>query len=306
METSMNQLIRLATLCVLAVPAVSHAAVNLFACEPEWAALAKEIGGDKVSISAGVTAQQDPHRIEARPSLIARVRSADLVVCTGAELEVGWLPLLLRSAGNGKIQTGQPGYFMASDYVIKLEVPTRLDRSEGDVHPSGNPHVHLDPRNLVRIGQALGERLGRIDPGNAAYYQARASDFAARMDKAMAQWEAQAAPLRGIRVVAHHKDETYLFHWLGMTEVANLEPKPGIPPSAAYLAELLDRMKSDPGQMIVRSAYQDPKPAEWLSSRAQLPVVVLPFTVGGTPAASDLFGLFNDTINRLLAARKAS
>jgi zinc/manganese transport system substrate-binding protein len=166
--------------------------------------------------------------------------------------------------------------------------------------------VHLNPRNLVAIGKALAERLGRVDPGSAAYYQARAGDFTARMEKAIAQWEAQAAPLRGTRVVAHHKDESYLFRWLDMAEVANLEPKPGIPPSAAYLAELLERMRLDPAQVIVRSAYQDPKPAEWLSSRSHLPVVVLPFTVGGTPAATDLFGLFTDTINRLLAARKAS
>jgi zinc/manganese transport system substrate-binding protein len=301
-----NLALLLAALCALAVPAAARAAVNVFACEPEWAALTQEVGGDKVAITSGVTAQQDPHRIEARPSLIARVRSADLVVCTGAELEVGWLPLLLRSAGNAKIQPGQPGYFEASSYVLKLEVPTRLDRAEGDVHPAGNPHVHLNPRNLVAIGKALAERLGRVDPGSAAYYQARAGDFTARMEKAIAQWEAQAAPLRGTRVVAHHKDESYLFRWLDMAEVANLEPKPGIPPSAAYLAELLERMRLDPAQVIVRSAYQDPKPAEWLSSRSHLPVVVLPFTVGGTPAATDLFGLFTDTINRLLAARKAS
>jgi zinc/manganese transport system substrate-binding protein len=294
----------LAALCALAGPAVARAAVGVFACEPEWAALAQEIGGDKLSISSGVTAQQDPHRIEARPSLIARVRSADLVVCTGAELEVGWLPLLLRSAGNAKIQSGQPGSFVASDYVLKLEVPTRLDRSEGDVHPYGNPHVHLDPRNLVAIGKALAERLGKIDPANAAYYQARAGDFTTRMDKAIAQWEAQAAPLRGTRLVAHHKDQSYLFHWLGVIETANLEPKPGIPPSAAYLSELLQRMQADPAQMIVRSAYMDAKPAEWLSSRAKLPVAVLPYTVGGSPAAADLFGLFTDSINRLLAARK--
>ena len=296
----------LAAAAALAAATVSHAAVNLFACEPEWAALAKEVGGDKVSISAGVTAQQDPHRIEARPSLIARVRSADLVVCTGADLEVGWLPLLLRSGGNAKIQAGQPGYFMAADYVIKLDVPTRLDRAEGDVHPYGNPHVHLDPRNLVRIGKALGERLARIDMAQASYYQGRTQDFLSRMEKAIPQWEALAGPLRGMQVVAHHKDQSYLFRWLGLTEASNLEPKPGIPPSAAYLSELLERMKSQPAQLIARSAYTDPKPAEWLSSRAHLPVVVLPYTVGGTPEAGDLFGLFNDSISRLLAARKAS
>ena len=291
--------------CALAVPALAHADLNVFACEPEWAALAREVGGDKVTVTAGVTAQQDPHHIEARPSLIARVRSADMVVCTGAELEVGWLPLLLRSSGNSKIQTGQPGYFLAAEFVTRLEVPTRLDRADGDVHPAGNPHIHLDPRNLVRIGRALAERMGKVDAAHAGYYQSRATDFATRMDQAIARWEVQAAPLKGMRVVAHHKDESYLFHWLGVIEVANLEPKPGVPPSASYLAELLERLKADPAQVIVRSAYLDPKPSEWLGNRARIPVVVMPYTVGGTAQASDLFGLFNDSINRMLAAQKA-
>jgi zinc/manganese transport system substrate-binding protein len=293
-----------AAACALVAAGLSHAAVEIFACEPEWAALAKEVGADKVSAFSAVTAQQDPHRIEARPSLIARVRTADAVVCTGADLESGWLPLLLRSAGNGKVQPGQPGYFMAADYVTRLEVPTRMDRAEGDVHAYGNPHVHLDPRNLARIGRALGDRLAQIDKANAAHYQSRTADFLARLEQAIAQWETQAAPLKGMRVVAHHRDHAYLMHWLGVIEAANLEPKPGVHPSAAYLATLLERITSEPAQAVVRSAYTDPKPAQWLSSRARLPVAVLPYTVGGTPQARDLFGLFSDSIDRLLAAKK--
>jgi zinc/manganese transport system substrate-binding protein len=295
----------LAGTCTLLANGLVQADVNVFACEPEWAALAKEVGGDKVSAFSAVTAQQNPHRIQARPSLIARVRSADLLVCTGADLETGWLPLLVRSGGNARIQPGQPGNFMAADQVNKLEVPTRVDRAEGDVHPYGNPHVHLDPRNLQRIGRALGGRLAQIDRANAAYYQARTDDFVDRMNKAIGQWEVQAAPLKGMPLVAHHKDHAYLIHWLGLEETANLEPKPGVQPSAAYLAGLLERMKSDPAQVIARSAYTDPKPAEWLSTRMKLPVVVMPYTVGGTPGASDLFGLFSDSIDRLLAAKKS-
>jgi zinc/manganese transport system substrate-binding protein len=291
---------------LLIAAAPGHARVEVFACEPEWAALTGELGGDRVSAFSAVTAQQDPHRIEARPSLIARLRSADLLVCTGADLEVGWLPLLLRSGGNAKVQPGRPGHFLAADYVNKLEVPTRLDRAEGDVHPEGNPHVHLDPRNLVSIGRALGERLAQIDPGNAAHYRARSADFIARMQKAIPEWEARAAPLTGIRVVAHHKDHAYLLHWLGMVEAMNLEPKPGVQPSAAHLAQLLGQIKLEPPQAIARSAYTDPRPAQWLTARSGVPVVVLPYTVGGTPAAKDLFGLFSDSIDRLLAARKGA
>ena len=297
-----------ALMCGVAVAALSgrpaHAALNVFACEPEWAALLKELGGDKVSVFPAITALQDVHRIEARPSLMARVRSADLLVCTGADLEVGWLPLLLRSAGNGKIQVGQPGNFMAAQSAVVIEVPTRLDRAEGDVHPYGNPHLHLDPHNIARVANALGERLTQVDSGNAAYYQVRSADFLARWEKAITQWEAQGAVLKGMRVVSHHKDYNYLFAWLGIAGAMSLEPKPGVQPSAAYLGELLSRLKAEPADAITRSAYNDPKPSEWLSERAKLPVVVLPYTVGGTPAAKDLFGLFEDSIQRLVNSRK--
>jgi zinc/manganese transport system substrate-binding protein len=283
---------------------LAHAALNVFACEPEWAALAKELGGDKVSVFQAITAQQDAHRVEARPSLMARARSADLLVCTGAELEISWLPLLLRSAGNRKIQVGQPGNFMAADLVVKIEVPARLDRAEGDVHPYGNPHIHLDPRNISRIARALAERLAQVDPANAAHYHGRTGDFLARWETAIPQWQARGAVLKGMRVVSHHKDYNYLFGWLGMEGSLSLEPKPGLQPSVAYLGELLGRLQTEPAEAITRSVYSDPKPSGWLSARAKLPVVVLPYTVGGTQEAKDLFGLFEDSINRLVNTRK--
>lgn len=283
--------------------AASHAALNVFACEPEWAALAKELGGDKVSVFQAITAQQDVHRIEARPSLMARVRSANMLVCTGADLEIGWLPLLLRSAGNRKIQPGQPGHFMAADFALKIEVPARLDRAEGDVHPYGNPHIHLDPHNVARVAKALGERLAQVDAANGGHYQTRTSAFLERWDKAIPQWEAQGAALKGMRVVSHHKDYNYLFGWLGVQGALSLEPKPGVQPSAAYLGELLTKLQAQPADAITRSVYNDPKPAQWLSERARLPVAVLPYTVGGTPEANDLFALFDDSIKRLLKVR---
>src|SRR3982751_6845999 len=151
-------------LAVLFTAFPAQAALNIFACTPEWGALAKELGGDKATVYVATTALQDPHRIEARPSLIARARSADLAVCTGAELEVGWMPLVQTQSGNPKIQAGQPGYFEATSGVALLEKPAKVDRSMGDVHPAGNPHVHLDPRNIARIAQALGERMAALDP----------------------------------------------------------------------------------------------------------------------------------------------
>ena len=247
---------------------------------------------------------QDPHRIEARPSLVARMRSADLAICTGAELEIGWLPVLLQTAGNQKVQPGQPGFIAAAEFVDKLEVPTRLDRAEGDVHPGGNPHIQLDPHNIARVGLVITQRLEQIDASNAAYYESRGKDFQGRWSQAISRWEKDAATLKGLRVVPYHKDSVYLIKWLGLVEVMNIEPKPGIEPSAGYVSELSGRLKDGAADVITRSSYQDPKKAVSLSEKTGIPAVELPYTVGGTPGAKDLFGLFDDTIARLKAVRK--
>jgi zinc/manganese transport system substrate-binding protein len=279
-------------------------ALNILACEPEWGALARELGAEQVRVNLAATALQDPHRIEARPSLIARARDADLVVCTGAELEAGWLPLLQAQSGNAKIQGGQPGFFEAASFVPLIERPARADRALGDVHASGNPHLHLDPRNIERVAAALGERMAGLDRAQAAHYQQRTTEFVARWREAITRWERQAAPLRGMPIVVYHKDMSYLSHWLGLREVGALEPKPGLPPSTAHLTQLVDQLKRAPARAVVRAAYNDPRPAEWLAQRAGIPAVTLPYTVGGTPQAKDLFGLFDDTLARLLSAVK--
>jgi zinc/manganese transport system substrate-binding protein len=245
---------------------------------------------------------QDPHRIEARPSLIAQARVADLVVCSGAELEIGWLPLLLRQSGNANIQRGETGYFEAAAQVQRLEIPSRIDRSMGDIHPSGNPHVHLDPRRLLTIASRLSDRMQTLDPESAGTYRAHLADFEARWAQAIARWEKQAAPLEGVPVVVHHRTWIYLFDWLGIQQLAELEPKPGIPPTAAHLAELQSLLKAKPAAMVIRSAYESEQASQWLSEHAGVPAVVLPYTVGGSEAADDLPGLFADTINRLLNA----
>jgi len=301
MKSILTSLVALGV-AMAALPAV--AALNVFACEPEWGALAQELGGDKVSVYSATTALQDPHRIEARPSLIARIRSADLLVCSGSELEIGWLPLLLTQSGNSKIQLGTPGYLEASQYVAKLEIPKVLDRALGDIHPGGNPHIHTDPRNISKVAAALEERLAQVDPANAGTYHSRAKAFLDRWQVAIARWEKEAAPLKGVPVVVHHKAFTYFINWTGMREVASLEPKPGIPPTPSHLAELIDQMKSQPAKVIVYSSYNSPQAAQFLSERSKIPTVMLPFTVGGTEKAKDLFGLFDDMIGRLLGAVK--
>lgn len=289
-------------LAALALPA--HAALKVFATVPEWGALAKEIGGERVEVFVATHALQDPHHVEARPSLIARARRADLVVATGADLEVGWLPVVLRECGNARIRPGQPGYFEAAAFVRMLDVPTRLDRSEGDVHAAGNPHIQTDPRNILKVGAALAERMAAIDAANADAYRAGYAAFAGRWRIAIARWEKDASSLRGLPVVVQHKSWPYLSDWLGLKEVAALEPKPGIEPSASHLARLVEQTAAAKPRLVVRTAYNNPRPAEWYSAQAKLPVVVLPFTVGGNEAAQDLFGLFDDTVRRLVEAAK--
>jgi zinc/manganese transport system substrate-binding protein len=285
-----------------AVPAA--AALNVFACEPEWGALAQEVGGDKVSVYSATTALQNPHRIEARPSLIARVRSSDLVICSGADLEAGWLPVLITQSGNANIQPGLPGFLEASQYVVRLDIPKLLDRSLGDIHPGGNPHVHLDPRNIARVARELSERLIRLDPRNADVYRMRAVSFQESWHTATRRWEQEASRLKGMPIVVYHKDMAYFIDWAGMREAGSLEPKPGIPPTSAHLAELVARLRVEPAKAVVYSAYNSPKAAEFLTERTGIPALMLPYTVGGSDRATDLYGLFDDTIARLLAVMK--
>ncbi len=296
----MMRLIAASVLACLALPAL--AVVNVFATVPEWAALAREVGGDKVKVYAATHALQDPHRIEARPSLLAQARSAQLVVAAGADLEIGWLPVVLRDSGNAAIQPGRPGYFEAAHWVTPLEVPASVDRAQGDVHPAGNPHIHLDPRNVLKVAAALTARLAEIDPANAAAYRANGQSFAERWQAATVRWEKQGAPLKGVPVLVQHRSFSYLLAWLGMRETGTLEPKPGVEPASGHLSELLARQQAQPAKMVLRAAYQNDGPSQWIASRAKIPAVVLPFTVGGTQAAQDLFSLFDDTLARLLGA----
>ena len=292
------------TLLILAAALPAHAALKVLATTSDWGALVNEIGGDQVNVYTATSALQDVHRVDAKPSLVARARTADLVVATGAELEIGWLPVLIQESGNSRIQPGSPGYFEAASVLSLLEKPERFDRSLGDIHPQGNPHVQLDPRNIARVAQALTDRLAQLDGAHAQYFQQRAKDFDTRWQAAIKRWESQAASLKGTPVVVMHSDQTYLCRWLGLQQVAAIEPKPGMPPTAGYLGQLVTKLAASPPRVIMLNAYNDPKAAKWLSERVHAPTVVLPFSVGGTPEAKDLFGLFDDTINRLLAVLK--
>jgi zinc/manganese transport system substrate-binding protein len=306
MKNHLTRMFTLTALTLLALPGIAHADANVFACEPEWAALAKEIGGDKVNVTTATTALQDAHQVRARPSLIAAIRKADLVVCSGAGLEIGWLPSLLQKAGSDKIQPGQPGFMNAADSVPLLEKPAVLDRANGDVHPEGNPHIQTDPRNIARVAPDLERHLAAIDPVNATYYASRLSEFDKRWQAAMVKWNAEAKGLRGMPYISHHRNWSYLANWLGLVEMATLEPKPGIPPTTSHLQGLLATVRSRPVKVIMRTPFEPADAAQWLSDKSGIPVVILPYTVGGDASSGDLFGLYEQTLHLLLEANKGS
>lgn len=293
----------LVVLLIALLPLQASAKLNVFACEPEWAALARDLGGALVTTFSATTALQDPHYIQARPSLIAKVRQADLVICSGAELEIGWLPSLLQKANNRKVLPGSAGYMEASGYVLRLDATASVDRAGGDIHPLGNPHIQTNPHNIAAVARALGSKFVALDENNAADYQSRLADFLQRWEEAIVRWEARAEPLRGARAITHHKSWVYLERWLGIEEAANLEAIPGLPPTATHLARLTSQFKDGGADFIIRSPYQDARPSDWLSQRTAIPAVVLPLTVGGSEQARDLFSLFDDILERLLMAR---
>jgi zinc/manganese transport system substrate-binding protein len=280
----------------------AQAQLNVFATVPEWGALAEELGGEKVKVYVATNALQDPHRVQARPSLLARARNAQLLLATGSELEIGWLPLLQRDAGNAKILPGTPGMFEASQYVQLLGIPAVVDRSLGDVHAAGNPHIQTDPQNFLPIARALTERLILLDSGNDSFYQDRLRDFLVKWQANIDRWATTTKPLRGEKIWVQHDGFVYLNNWLGLIQVGALEPLPGLDPSVAHLSTVLQRQSQLQGRMIVTSAYAGDAASKWFSERAKVPLVVLPFTVGGNKEATTLETFFENTVARLMQA----
>lgn len=290
----------------MALPSPAAADLRVFACEPEWAALAREVGGEKINAFSATHPRQDPHHIRARPSLVAQIRRADLVFCSGADLEVGWLPLLMRRGAGPSVQPGATGYLMAADHVPVLEKPTVVDRSLGDVHPSGNPHVHLDPRNLAILANELSRRLIRLDPTNTDYYRNRLDAFQKDWQMAMDRWKPRISKLSGLRIIVHHKSFTYLNNWIGLNEVATLEVKPGIPPTASHLNDLLQTARSQKVKVILRAPYDPADASDWLSSKTGIPALMLPYTVEKAASPDALIQLFDRTITLLEKAHAGS
>lgn len=282
--------------------------LQVFACEPEWAALVTALA-PQAKVTTATHAQQDPHHIEARPALIAAVRRAQLAVCTGASLEVGWLPMLQQRAGNAAVRDGQPGMFYAAQHVELIDRRASVGFGEGDVHPEGNPHFQTDPLRMARVAQALSKRLSQIDPSQAAAYQARHDAWQADWKRKTVAWQQRAAALKGQQVVGQHNTFAYLWQWLGMHQVADLEPKPGTPPTPSHLQSVLAQVKQAAPAAIVHSLYQDPKPAQWLGRQlgeTHVPVLALPSTVVDDGPAANLAGWMDSLLNALMPAQPAT
>jgi len=295
----MKSLRYLLLILTLGASAPAFADLNVFACEPHWTALVNEIGAGHVNVTTATGAYNDPHFIQAKPSLISAMRKADLVVCNGADLEVGWLPVLMQQGARDTVQPGQPGYLDASQYVQLLQVPSRVDRAQGDIHPYGNPHFQTDPRTIAAVAPQLAQRMAQLDPSNAADYQKRYADFKARWDAALKRWGQEAAAVKGMKLIAYHDGWVYMQDWLGVDAVGFLEPKPGIPPSPSHLADLLAAIKSQGVAGIIYTPYEDEQAPQWLSQRGGIPTAVIPDTVGADDD-KDLFQFYDLMVNQLL------
>jgi zinc/manganese transport system substrate-binding protein len=288
---------------VLAHPAA--AAVRVVATTEDLASLAREVGGDKVTVVGLAKGYQDPHFVDPKPSFILEVSRADLLIVVGRELEIGWLPPLITSSRNSKIQPGGSGYLDASSNVKILEIPTgQITRAMGDVHPQGNPHYWLDPANGRRIAQTIKDKLSQLSPADRAYFDQRYSDFDKRLAAAEARWDGMMAPYKGSKIVTYHRSWPNFMERFGLTVIGYVEPKPGIPPTTSHTVDLIDEMKHQTVKLIVVEPYFDLKTPQAIARQVSGEVLVLAPSVGGAKEATDYIKLFDYDVNTIVAALK--
>ena len=297
----------LALIAIAATGASASAQIRVVATTPDLASVAKEIGGDKVSVVALAKPTEDPHYVDAKPSHIVTLNRADALIEGGAELELGWLPPLLENSRNSKISAGAPGRIVASDGVKMLEIPTSFDRSKGDVHSLGNPHFMIDPVIVKIIARNIAGHFAQIDPKNAATYNGNLTRFNTRLDAKYAAWQKELAPYRGARIVTYHKDFVYLGDRFGLTIVDELEPKPGIAPSPAHLAQVIGKMKSTNAKVILVQPFQNRKTAETVARQTGATVLDVPQQPGAAPNTTTYFDMMDNLVHTLaggLGAKK--
>jgi len=293
-----------AAVLLLAFAARAEAKVRVVASIEVLADLSKQVGGDRVDVTSLSRGYQDPHFVEAKPSLVLALNRADALVHVGLDLEVGWLPPLVQQSRNARIQRGQPGNIDASTSIKPEDIPNVPSdqlRALGDIHPLGNPHYWIPPGNARAIARLLAERFTALDPGGAATYKAELARFEGQLASKEKQWTAAAAPLRGTRVVTYHKSWSYVSHWLGMEEVGYIEPRPGIPPTAAHTAQLIDLMKKSGVKLVIVDSFYPSTTARFVADNAHARLVAAPSNVGATPAIKTYF----DLVDALIAALKS-
>jgi zinc/manganese transport system substrate-binding protein len=273
------------------------AKVNIVATLPWIGSIASDIAGDRASVTALVKPNQDPHLIEAKPSMILACRKADILMYNGLDLEIGYLPLLIESSRNPRVQPGQRGNFDCSQYIAVMEKPTSIDRSMGDVHPLGNPHYHLSPEHIGRVAQGMVQALSRVDPVNADFYGANGKAFQERLGGKMQEW--RKAALKGKKFVAYHKFFEYFAHDFGFRIIGYVEEKPGIPPSAAHIEKLVDLIRREKPEAILSTGYFERKAPDYLAEKSGVKVIILPHDVGSTPQAKDWLSLMDQVLQRL-------
>lgn len=295
-----NLIWALTAVIVFSAPLSAFAKLKVVGSIPDLAALAREVGGDLIETQTIARGDQDPHYLEPKPSFALMLNKADLLIEAGLELESGWLPILITQSRNPKIQPGQKGFLNAAQELSILEIPTgAVDRSMGDVHPDGNPHYWMNPRNGLVIAKRIAQRLGELDPGNASRFAENYADFEKRLSPRILDWEKAAAPFRGKKVVTHHKSFSYFVDWTGLKVEGLIEPKPGIPPNPSHLLSLINLIQTEKIPLIITENYYDPKPSRELAEKTGAKVLILPTSVGGEPGLKTYEDLFEALIGKL-------
>ena len=287
----------LAMVCFLFWASPAVAKLNVVATLPWIGSLADDIGKDRIKVTTLVKPSQDPHYVEAKPSMILEVRRADLLLFNGLELEIGYLPVLVESSRNPKIQPGTPGHFDCSQFVEVIEKPAAVDRSMGDVHPLGNPHYHLSPRNIYRVAGGIAEILAAANPESAGFYRANLSAWESRFKEKEKQW--MEYPLKGKKFIPYHKFFEYLAREFGFEILGYVEPKPGIPPSAGWVEKIIELAKRMKPEAILTTSYYGTREVTFLSQKSGVKYIVVPHDVGATPACKDWFSLMDQVLAAL-------
>jgi zinc/manganese transport system substrate-binding protein len=294
-------------LVVISAASMAEAKVKVFACVPEWATLAAAIGGDRVEVTLATSALDNPEKMTPTPGMISALQGADLIVCTGAGLEDSWLPAMLDKAGNAKVAEGQPGHFMASEFVQLV-----ADEAAGGhehhgpavphthMHGDGNPHLHGNPANVRSVAAQFAKRLIEIDPDGKAAYSAAAKSFIRDLGALAKEMETAAAALKGVRVAVQHEHSLYVLKWLGIVTVATVEPTPGVAPGPEHLAAIIAEMPQQDVKFVLYAAHEDPGPSQYVAEKVGIPLIKLPYTIGGTPEATDFQTFYRSTVERLL------